>query len=224
VPTKQYLQGLNPAAESLYDSYADDKPRRQSYAEMVERILAAVRRGQRVCAAFYGHPGVFVAPSHEAIRRARAEGFRAQMLPGISAEDCLYVDLDLDPAIHGCQSFEASDFLVHRRRFDPASVLILWQIGAIGVATFKKSRLWSRQGLEVLAEVLLEHYPDEHEVVVYEAANYPVCRPMILRVPLARLAAAEVSVASTLCIPPRAAPKKDREMMKRLGMVVPAES
>ena len=53
---------------------------------MVDRILASVRDGRRTVAAFYGHPGVFAFATHESIRRARAEGYRARMLPGVSAE------------------------------------------------------------------------------------------------------------------------------------------
>jgi len=56
---------------------------------MVERILKNVKDGFKVCVVFYGHPGVFVQPSHEAIRIARLEGFSARMLPGISAEELL---------------------------------------------------------------------------------------------------------------------------------------
>jgi precorrin-2 methylase len=59
--------------------------------------MTAVREGLNVCAAFYGHPGVFVYASHQSIRLARAEGFEAQMLPGISAEDCVFADLGIDP-------------------------------------------------------------------------------------------------------------------------------
>src|SRR5437773_2103233 len=77
---------------------APGKPRRETYAEMVEELLAPVRAGHNVCAAFYGHPGVFVNPGHEAIRRARAEGFPARMLPAVSALDCLVADLGIDPA------------------------------------------------------------------------------------------------------------------------------
>ena len=82
-----WLQKLNLAAESLDDCYAVGKDRLDTYEEMVERILAAVRRDLKVCVAFYGHPGVFAYSPHEAIRRAQAEGFSAKMLPGISAED-----------------------------------------------------------------------------------------------------------------------------------------
>jgi hypothetical protein len=85
-----------------------------------------------VCVVFYGHPGVFVQPAHEAIRVARLEGFTARMLPGISAEDCLFADIEVDPGVYACQSFEATDFLVRKRKFDPRSPLVLWQIGSIG--------------------------------------------------------------------------------------------
>lgn len=216
--TAEWLTGLNGSAESIYDSYASGRDRNDTYAEMVERILAPVRDGKWVCAAFYGHPGVFATPPHEAVRRARAEGYRARMLPGISAEDCLFADLGLDPGNAGCQSFEATDFLLRRRRFDPTSLLILWQVGAIGVRDYRHERLWSRQGLAVLAGRLLEDYPAEHEVVLYETSPYPVCEPLILRQPLSSLASAPATVRTTLCVPPAAERASDPEMLATLGL------
>lgn len=200
--TRQWLHALNPSAESLDDAYAAGKPRRVTYDEMVARMLAPVRDGERVCTAFYGHPGVFVNPSHEAIRQAREEGFRARMIPAISAEDCLFADLELDPTAAGCQSFEATSFLIHRRPFDPHAGLILWQVGAIGVRTFEPGRLWGAAGLEVLVEVLLGTYPADHETTVYEASDMPIGAPRMDRVPLGALREVGVTTTSTLYIPP----------------------
>jgi len=119
------IRSLNPeGARSLADTYVADKDRTDAYGGMVDRILACLRAGDLTCAAFYGHPGVFVSPAHEAIRRARAEGFEARMLPGISAEDCLFADLGVDPGIHGCQSFEATDFVLNRRSVDTSSAVV----------------------------------------------------------------------------------------------------
>lgn len=216
--TQEWLRGLNPSAESLYDSYGEGRDRSSTYAEMVQRILAPVRAGQDVCAAFYGHPGVFVQPSHDAIAVARAEGHEARMLPGISSEDCLFADLGLDPGTRGCQSFEATDFLLRRRRFDPQSLLILWQVGAIGVRDFRKSELWNRDGVEVLASELLGTYPKEHEVIVYEATPYPVCAPVIHPVALGDLGRAPITLRTTLCVPPLPERKSDQEMARRLGL------
>lgn len=201
-PTRQWLESLNPNARSLYDAYEVGAPRRAAYRKMVERLLAPARMGAQVCGAFYGHPGVFVLPSHTAVAQARAEGIEAQMLPAISAEDCLFADLEVDPARDGCQSHEATNFLIYRLRHDPRAALILWQIGAIGVATFENEDLWSRQGLRVLAETLQETYPGTHEVVIYEAATLPLCSPRTEHLPLADLAAADVTTASTLYVPP----------------------
>ncbi len=218
VVTQHWLEGLNASAESLFTSYREGRDRGETYAEMVERMLAPVREGRRVCAAFYGHPGVFATPPHEAVRRARAEGYAARMLPGVSAEDCLFADLGLDPGARGCQSFEATDFLIRHRRFDPASLLVLWQVGAIGVRDYRRADLWSRRGLEVLAEHLLEHYPGEHEVVLYEASPYPICGPRILWLPLAELGRAPATVRTTLCVPEREETPIDTEMLARLGV------
>jgi len=217
-PTRRWIETVNPSAESLYDAYGEGRPRSDSYREMVERILAPVRAGQRVCAAFYGHPGIFVYPSHEAIRRAREEGFRARMLPGISAEDCLFADLGVDPALQGWRSYEATDFLARRRPVDPTSALVLWQVGAIGVATFHRRAVWRTDGLRVLVDVLSEHYPEDHRVVLYQAATLPVVEPRILELPLAELPDAEVSVAATLYVPAAASPPSDPEAMERLGL------
>lgn len=218
VVTQHWLEELQPAAESLADAYASGRSRQQSYEEMVERILAPVREGRRVCAAFYGHPGVFVRPAHEAMRRARREGHAAEMLPGVSAEDCMIADLGFDPGDGGCQSFEATDFLIRRRRFDPTSHLILWQIGGIGVADFRAGELWNPRGLAILAEELERTYGAAHEVVVYEAALYPIAEPLRLATPLAELPRAPVTLASTLYVPPLPQRPADPALRAALGM------
>lgn len=215
--TLEWLLELAPGAENLVDSYGVGKSRDDTYEEIVERMLTPVRRGRRVCAIFYGHPGVFANSPHEAIRRARREGYVARMLPGVSALDCLFADLGLDPGEVGCQEHEATDFLLRRRRFDPCSGLVLWQIGVVGVADFREEALWSRDGLGVLAERLLETYPADHEVVVYEAATLPVVPPRILHLPLSALAGADVTAISTLYVPPLPDRETDLAMLRRLG-------
>ncbi len=213
--TRAWIESLNSTAESLADTYGLDKERLDSYYEMVERMLSPVRQGLEVCGAFYGHPGVFAFPTHEAIRRARSEGFEAWMLPGISAADCLFADLGLDPSTDGCQMYEASQFLYRRRRIDPASMLILWQVGIIGISTCPVEPC-APEVLRLLVEVLSHDYPLDHEVVIYEAAQLPVCRPKVLRVALEDLPTAGVTGFSTLLVPPRAAAETDWAIVERL--------
>ena len=212
--TETWLRDLNPAAETLRDCYAPGKSRLDSYNEMVERMLAAVRTGVYVCAAFYGHPGVFVNPGHEAVRRARREGFQARMLPGISAEDCLFADLGVDPVDSGCQSYEATDFLAYKRRIDPTSALILWQAGVIGEASVARRRGGRPERLKRLTDALRRHYDDRHQIVLYEAAVFPICQPRIRRIPLSKLATARIESMVTLYIPPKPSRDPDPAVMR----------
>lgn len=218
IVTATWLESLNPTAESLFDSYAEGKPRSQTYLDMVERILAPVREGKRVVAAFYGHPGVFATPSHASVKRAREEGYPAKMLPGVSAEDCLFADLGIDPGTTGCQSFEATDFLIRHRTFDPTALLVLWQIGAIGVRDYKDTPLWSRLGLGVLTAELEKTYGPDHEVVVYESAVLPVAEPKMLRIALRELPLAPVTTRSTLAVPATATRPADPAVLAALGV------
>ena len=208
-----WIRRLNASATALHGLYGEGKRRQQTYREMAERILSAVRGGFEVCAAFYGHPGVFVRPSHDAIRRARREGFPARMLPGISAEDCLFSDLGLNPGESGCQSYEATDFLAHRRRFDSTAPLILWQVGVLGESSVRGGMRGRPERLAVLAQALRKHYGPRHPLVLYEAAQFPICNPRIERIRLARLPRAAVMPMTTLYIPP----KPSRPMNKAIA-------
>jgi uncharacterized protein YabN with tetrapyrrole methylase and pyrophosphatase domain len=216
--TAYWISTLNATAEDLFVFYEEGKRRLQTYHDMVDRIMTCVREGANVCVALYGHPGVYAYPTHEAVRRARAEGYRATMQPGICTTDCLFADLGVDPGDCGCQMFEATDFLVRQRRFDPSCHLILWQIAVIGVVTYKK-QMFNAQGLNTLIEVLAECYGAGHEVVVYSASQFPMCEPQIERVRLADLATARVSGISTLYVPPKKERRPDDPAMRaRLGL------
>ena len=215
--TADWIKDINSSAESLYSCYQHGESRMIAYERMIERILYEVRKGMRVCAVFYGHPGVFVYPSHEAMRQARLEGYQVKMLPGISAEDCLFADLGIDPARNGCQSFEATDFLIYRRKFDTRCALILWQIGCIGDFTFSLDPYGTR-GIRVLTDYLCRYYDATHPAIVYEAAEYPIFDPGIENVPLAKLPDAQVSPISTLYIAPQTQASLDHEMLELLGI------
>ena len=217
--TGEWLRTLNASAEPLF--YDHDKQRyqrrREMYREMVARILTEVRQGLRVCAVFYGHPGVFVDASHEAIRQAGREGFKARMLPGISAQACLFADLGIDPGRNGCQSFDATDFLIRSRQFDPHSSLILWQIALIGYLGFDQEEV-NQVGIQILTERLQKHYGPNHEVILYEAAIYAVSKPVIQPVHLHQLPQTTFSERATLYVPPKGPAPINADMMARLGL------
>jgi hypothetical protein len=213
----RWLEELNPSAESLEHLYRPGRRFTEVYDDIVTTIVDHVRGGLDVCVVFYGHPGVFDRTSYDAVARARAEGFAARILPGITAEDCLYVDLELDPGATGCQSYDATDFLVRRRRPDVTVPLILWQVGIVGGSeTTGEVR---RSGLQVLAERLEELYGPKHEAIVYEATPFPVGRPFIESCEVRQLADSGITGLSTLYVPPKGSTPPDRDLMARLEMV-----
>ncbi len=199
---ERLVRDLNSRSESLMPLYADRKARKTTYAEMVEKILSSVYAGVETCVVLYGHPGVFAYPAHEAMRRARLEGYHAVMQPGISAQDCLFADLGIDPGTSGCQSYEATDFLINQRVADPESHLILWQIGVIGDTTHRIGK-HDLRALPQLVDRLTRLYTSSHIVTIYEAGVRIDASPNIFRLPLPDITPEQVTPASTLYIPPK---------------------
>ncbi len=220
---EKWIEAMHPDVRSLQPFYAADKPRMKTYREMVAAILAEVRTGKKVCVAFYGHPGVFAWAPHEAIRIARREGYAAHMEPGISAEDCLYADLGIDPGAFGCQHYEASQLLYYKRRIDTSAYLILWQVGAVGDqgrAGPAKNNFYR----QVLLERLAKDYPLTHKIVVYRAATLPIHEAHIAHITLRKLADAKIDKADTVVIPPARKLQPDVKTLTRLSRVDRAET
>jgi uncharacterized protein YabN with tetrapyrrole methylase and pyrophosphatase domain len=216
--TQRWIERLNPACESLQGLYQPGKDRAYIYAAMTRRILREVRQGKRVCAAMYGHPGMFVHSAQAAMRTAKAEGHRVRMLAAVSAEDCLFADLGVDPGEWGCQTYEATNFLMRRRCVDTSTPLVLWQIGLIGIFDHGHHPGEAEAGLVVLADVLADLYGEDHEVVVYEAALLGICDARLERVRVRDLAGVETTSASTLYVPAKSAADWDTETIARLGI------
>jgi Tetrapyrrole (Corrin/Porphyrin) Methylases len=211
-----WLNEMHPDVRSLQPFYREGKSRMETYRQMVEAMLAEVRAGKNVCGAFYGHPGVFAWPPHKAIAMARSEGYRAHMEPGISAEDCLYADLGIDPGTVGCQHFEASQLLFYKRRIDPAAYLILWQVGVAGdqsLARFSTGAAYR----QMLVDVLARDYPLGHEVIVYRCATLPIHESRIERVALGTLPNVNIDLRDTVILPPAYVLQPDIEMRARLA-------
>lgn len=213
---EEWVRTMNDNVISLQPLYAEGKNRKQTYEEMTEAIMTEVRAGKTVCGAFYGHPGVFALSPHESIRRARAEGFPAHMEPGISAEDCLYADLGLDPGTHGCAHYEASQFIYRKRPFDTSAYLVLWQISIVGEKSLTKFE--STEAMrQVFVDEMCQHYPADHEVILYECAVLPIEKPRIETVKLRDLSTVEMSLKTTLVVPPRQKHQMNQEVLDQLN-------
>ena len=213
--TDAYLRELNPNCEDLHVYYGIDVPRRETYQAMAGRMVEMVRRGMDVVVVFYGHPGVFVDPTFQAINQVREMGLPAVMLPGISAEDCMIADLEIDPASQGMQTYEATYYLTRKIQIDVRVPLVLWQVALVGDPTYPEGGYDSRN-LKILVERLQELYSIDHRVVIYEAAQHPLARARIWPVALSELGPEHVTGISTMFVPPKEPAYIDREIVERM--------
>jgi precorrin-6B methylase 1 len=211
-----WIAGMNKDVRSLQKYYNEGTSRMRTYRQMVDAILTEVRAGKRVCGAFYGHPGVFAWAPHKAIAVAREEGYPAHMEPGISAEDCLYADLGIDPGKVGCQHYEASQLMFYKRRIDPTAYLVLWQVGIAGdqsLARFSTGAAYR----QVLVDLLAQDYPLDHEIVVYRCATLPIHQPRIERIALGKLTEVDIDMYPTVVIPPARALEPNHAIREQLA-------
>ena len=216
--TEKWIEQMNADVRSLQPYYLEGKSRMLTYREMVAAMLAEVKAGKKVVGAFYGHPGVFAWVPHNAIKQARELGYKAHMEPGISAEDCLYADLGIDPGTYGCQHYETSQFMFYKRNIDTAAYLILWQVGVAGdrsLAKFSTDSTYRR----LLLELLKEYYSEDHQVILYEACCLPIQQPRMQTMLLADLPEAIMDLKTTLVIPPAMVMQPNTELLHRLELL-----
>lgn len=213
---EEWVRRMNPDVRSLQPFYREGTSRMRSYRGMVEAMLVEVRAGKRVCGAFYGHPGVFAWVPHKAIQTARGEGHSARMEAGVSAEDCLYADVGIDPGRVGCQHFEATQFMLYRRRIDPTAWLVLWQVGLAGDRSLRRFSTGTPHR-RILVEVLARDYPLDHEAIIYRAATLPIHPPRVERCRLGALPRADLGMEDTLAIPPVGVAELDVDVAERLA-------
>ncbi|KAJ3901116.1 tetrapyrrole methylase [Lentinula edodes] len=183
--------------------YDKDKSRYESYVQMSEVMLHDVRAGIQVVGVFYGHPGVFVSPSHRAIAIALDEGFHAKMLPGISAEDYMFSDLGFDPAIPGCMTQEATSIVIHNKVLDPTIHNIIWQVGSVGVDTM----VFDNGLFHLLVDHLEKYFGPNDKVIHYIGAVLPQSVTVKDEFTIAELRKEriikQITTVSTFYVPPR---------------------
>ena len=161
---------------------------------------------------------MFAVVPHRSVAQAREEGYEAVMEAAVSAEDCLYADLGIDPGTYGCQHYEASQFMFYKRRIDPSAYLILWQIGVAGDRTLARFSATGAELRAVLLDLLQEQgYALSDEAIAYEAATLPIAAPRMERLTLGDLPQAELRLETTLVIPPARRMEPNLAVSRRLS-------
>jgi uncharacterized protein YabN with tetrapyrrole methylase and pyrophosphatase domain len=215
---EEWVCTMNADVRSLQEYYNEGTSRMITYNNMVNAIMTEVRAGKNVCGAFYGHPGVFAWAPHKTIKIAQDEGYKAHMQAGISAEDCLYADLGIDPGTRGCIHYEASQFMFKKKLVDPTAYLVLWQVGIAGDETLAKFSI-EAEYKQVLVNMLLKIYPADHLITLYECAVLPIENARIEKIKLENLAREDISLKTTVLIPPCKEPEENTEILEELAKI-----
>jgi len=213
---EQWVCEMNEDTRSLQPFYQEGISRAISYHNMVNAILSEVHKNKKVVGVFYGHPGVFACVPHLVIQQAKERGYYALMEAGISAEDCLYADLAIDPGEFGCAQFETSQFMMFKRTIDPSAYLILWQVCIAGDTSLTKFSTGIEQR-RILVSLLESIYSKDHIVIIYEAPTLPIHGVRNDRIKLCDLLTVKLNQHSTLVIPPSVKMTTNREILKKLS-------
>lgn len=201
---QDWLRQLNPNFYNLMTHYATGKPRRDTYQEMSDQVLACLKQGGDAALVSYGHPLVFCDPSRLAIEQTGEAGFQVDLLPGISSIDCLLADLRVDIEQFGLQIYEGHDLLLHAVAVDPRCSQVIFQVPSLGDNTGGWQPGRFRGFIRALGERLAESFGEDHEVVLYFGSNSPDRPTRADRCRLKELHQVEMISEYTLWVPPLA--------------------
>lgn len=201
---------------NLEGLYFSNGLRRNCYNSIRDKILEYTEQYNFVCVVLYGHPTVFSTPGLEAIREASLRGLDTKIVPAISAADCLFADLRIDPSDCGCFSIEATGMLMYQRSIDVRSHLIVWQLGMLCNVGHKEYP--SKDKIRLFVDYLSKYYSKDDLVVLYEASLYPGMEFKANKILLKELVDIETSKLTTLYIPPVKPQQVDSNIVKMMDV------
>ncbi|KZM40417.1 hypothetical protein OA92_07285 [Marinomonas sp. SBI22] len=167
----EFLKSKCENAINLVSEYEEDQDRMIAYRAMAAKVLDTALEGGPITFGLYGHPTVFAYPPFLIKQAADLLGLKVKVVPGISAMDCIFTDLMIDPGTAGMQMYEATELLMRERPLHNDVPALIWQIGAIETALYSQMPS-NAQRFERFKEYLLKFYPAEHTVHSIYCSNY----------------------------------------------------
>ncbi|KTD05863.1 tetrapyrrole methylase [Legionella gratiana] len=212
---KQWIQREAKNSESLDSIYFSSEKRIEAYQLLTNHIIEEYKKVSILCVVFYGHPAVFADSALNAVIQIKKNGGDAIILPAVSAQDCLFSDLKIDPGNHGCFSIEATELVLFERHIDIHSHLILWQVANFGRTDGKKSNK-----LSILKDYLCEYFSKEYTICLYEAPSLPTQQPRIEWITLSYLDKSLINPITTVYVPPSGKTEISSKYLKLLELKV----
>jgi uncharacterized protein YabN with tetrapyrrole methylase and pyrophosphatase domain len=187
----------------LTSSYIKGHNRLEAYHVMAASVIESALDHSPVTFALYGHPTIFAYPPFLIYEMACKLNLSVNILPGISAMDCIFAELLIDPATNGMQMYEATDLLLRKRPLQADASALIWQVGAIETALHSNNP--SRpERLKRFKAHLLNFYPAQHEICAVYCSSYPLMASTVYRFALEEIDryADKMHSGFTLYVPP----------------------
>jgi uncharacterized protein YabN with tetrapyrrole methylase and pyrophosphatase domain len=197
---KEYVTKLAKKSIDLQDTYYSVDSRKLCYKLITNKIIEQFEHHKNVCVIFYGHPIFCVNPAQAAINIAKENGINVISCPGISSLDCLFSDLNIDPAEHGMQIYTADDLINNQHIINIKSTLVILQAGFINFDMHVHQS--KNENLNILVDHLMKFYAEDQICIIYEASLYPDINPLKKKTQLNSLKNSKISSISTLIIKP----------------------
>jgi precorrin-6B methylase 1 len=222
VATSAFLEKFCPKVTSLYaTSYSESGCRLGSYDRMAVAVIEAALDHPPVTFAMGGHPIVGAEAPFLIHEMARLLDLEVVTLPGISAMDCMFSELMIDPCVDGLQMYEATDLLLRRHSLLPAVPALIWQIGVVETRLHTQRRSKPLRFDRFKAHVL-QFYPPGHLVTAYFASQHPLMRSQILQFPMGEIGnyAEQLHAGFTLFIPAASVrPILDEDLLSKIDRI-----
>ena len=106
--------------------------------------------------------------------------------------------------------------MFYQRNIDPAAHLVLWQVGLAGDKSLGKFST-GKAYRQILVDLLLETYPADHQVILYQAKVLPIDTMRAEYITLTALVDAELFMHTTLVIPPSEKMRPNQAILNKLA-------
>lgn len=184
-PVIPYLQSEGVRMHSLGHFYEKYDSFEQVYSAMADFLLKEAQKERTLTFAVPGSPLVGEAVVRMLRDQGPANGVNIKIFPAPGFLDSLYQLLEIDPG-EGIVIADSFQFLENEKC--GGTGLIIMQLYSPALASEVKL-------------TLMEHYPDDHQVVLVRAAGVKA-KEKVLKIPLCKLDRQDVDYLTTLYVPP----------------------
>ncbi|WP_192484645.1 MULTISPECIES: SAM-dependent methyltransferase [Cysteiniphilum] len=200
--TKEWYEKYCKKTYDLNEIYQKDNTvhRKDIYLAIADYVIKSFDEHDSVCFSLYGHPFFCAQPALYAIDEIarEREDIEIHSFAAVSALDCLWNDLRVNPAENGMQMYEASHMIYEEIPLISKVDLVILQAGFIDIQTIHTGE--QKANTDKLKHHLLKYYHVDSQIIIYQAAQYPSQAPVIDKIKLNELESNKVTTLSTIYI------------------------